>query len=411
MPSAHRFAAHLSASRFAVLLLLVFCFATLTPAQAPSKEEVAQLRQKAIALYREHKNLEALPMFRTLAAALPEDGLVLEGYASCLMSYASTLKDQKEKDRYVLLARRAFEDALKHGNNSSYVLIMLEITPADGKLPPFSEKENVDAAIREGEAAFAARDMEKAEAAYRKALSFDPQNYTATLFLGDTYFGRKDYANAVKWFSQAAAIDPTRETAFRYAGDALLLQGKTAEARDMYIEAILAQPYSRRPWAGILNWAKKMNLTLTHPRIESPNETRTEDGKTNIRIDSATLDKDDGSNAWIAYEIGRAAWKASIFKEKFPKEAEYRHSLAEEADALRAVLEVFRAGLKDGSIKKPHAALDALHRLEADGLLEAFILLAKPDEGIVKDYDAYCASNPDKLRRYILEWVIPKGSS
>lgn len=411
MPVPARFSLPLTPARMLVLLLLALLMASAIPAQAPSKEEVAGMRQKALALYREHKHLEALPLFRTLAAALPEDGLVLEGYASCLMSYASTLTDQKEKDRYVLLARRAFEDAFKHGNNSNYVQIMLEITPADGKLPPFSEKENVDAAIREGEAAFAARDMEKAEVAYRKALSFDPQNYTATLFLGDTYFARKDYTNAVKWFRQAAVIDPTRETAFRYGGDALLLQDKTDEARDMYIEAVLAQPYSRRPWAGILNWAKKVNVTLSHPRIESPNRRSEEGPQTTITVDTASLTKDDGTIAWLAYEGLRMNWKKSAFKGRYPGEAEYRHSLAEEAEAFRAVLAVFRAGLKDGSVKQPHPALQTLDRLEASGLLEAFILLAKPDEGIAKDYEAYRAANADKLRRYILDWVIPKGET
>jgi hypothetical protein len=39
------------------------------------------------------------------------------------------------------------------------------------------------------------------------------------------------------------------------------------------------------------------------------------------------------------------------------------------------------------------------------GLLEAYVLLAKPDAGIANDYAEYRKNNRDKLRRYMNEYV------
>jgi len=38
--------------------------------------------------------------------------------------------------------------------------------------------------------------------------------------------------------------------------------------------------------------------------------------------------------------------------------------------------------------------------------LEAYILLARPDQGIAQDFVAYRTANKDKLRRYVMEFVL-----
>jgi hypothetical protein len=40
------------------------------------------------------------------------------------------------------------------------------------------------------------------------------------------------------------------------------------------------------------------------------------------------------------------------------------------------------------------------------GLLEPYILLAIPDAGIAKDHVAYLEKNRDKLRQYVMEYVV-----
>ena len=49
--------------------------------------------------------------------------------------------------------------------------------------------------------------------------------------------------------------------------------------------------------------------------------------------------------------------------------------------------------------------LGRLVKLHDEGLVEAFVLLARPNQGIAQDYDAYRKANRDKLRRYMTEYV------
>ncbi|PYS37996.1 MAG: hypothetical protein DMF71_17540, partial [Acidobacteria bacterium] len=51
-------------------------------------------------------------------------------------------------------------------------------------------------------------------------------------------------------------------------------------------------------------------------------------------------------------------------------------------------------------------SLENLVKLSNAGLLEAYLLFVRPDNGIARDYESYRAANRDKLRRYWLEVVI-----
>ena len=57
-------------------------------------------------------------------------------------------------------------------------------------------------------------------------------------------------------------------------------------------------------------------------------------------------------------------------------------------------------------MKKLEQSLEMLVNLNQMGLLEAYVLFARPDQGIASDYPAYRAANRDKLRRYWMEVVI-----
>src|ERR671928_120167 len=59
--------------------------------------------------------------------------------------------------------------------------------------------------------------------------------------------------------------------------------------------------------------------------------------------------------------------------------------------------------------KKLSSSLAKLKKLDEAGLLEAYILLARPDEGIAQDHPAFLKQNRDKLRRYVIEYVIKGG--
>jgi len=45
-------------------------------------------------------------------------------------------------------------------------------------------------------------------------------------------------------------------------------------------------------------------------------------------------------------------------------------------------------------------------KLSDAGLLEAYILFARPDKGIARDYAPYRKANREKLKRYWMEIVI-----
>jgi predicted ATPase len=54
-------------------------------------------------------------------------------------------------------------------------------------------------------------------------------------------------------------------------------------------------------------------------------------------------------------------------------------------------------------------SLRKLKKLNDEGLLEAYILLARPDNGIASDQPAYLKEYRDKLRRYVVEYVMVGG--
>jgi CHAD domain-containing protein len=108
------------------------------------------------------------------------------------------------------------------------------------------------------------------------------------------------------------------------------------------------------------------------------------------------------------YSLTRAAWPAGRFAKEYPNEKDYRHSLREEAEALRMVAEAIAKDVKEGKIKTVEPQLANLVKLNDAGLLEAYVLFARADEGVSKDYEAYRKANRDKLRRYLSEYVAPE---
>jgi hypothetical protein len=136
-----------------------------------------------------------------------------------------------------------------------------------------------------------------------------PKLYTAALFAGDVCFRKKDVACASEWFGRAVTIDPARETAYRFWGDALMAAGKMLEARDKFIESVLAER-TQKPWAALQNWAKQNDCMLSAPKIERP---KIGEDARNIALNPADLDDKDGTgrSAWVTYSIVRAAQEIS----------------------------------------------------------------------------------------------------
>ena len=60
---------------------------------------------------------------------------------------------------------------------------------------------------------------------------------------------------------------------------------------------------------------------------------------------------------------------------------------------------------KAGEIKQLSKDLQLLVRIEEAGLLEAYVLFGRADEGVARDYNEYRKANRDKLRRYLVEYL------
>jgi len=422
------FTSKLIAKRRRLKLLLVTIAILSAAISVIAQPQNSEERQKAIDTYESQNLLAALPLLEKVSLAYPNDTAVLSRLGFALYANSVDEKDAAKRKQMRDRARAILQKSVALGDQGNLTQITLDaLARPDSTQLPFSKIQAAEAAIREGEAAFMRGDMDKAIAAYKRALDADPNLYDAALYAGDAEFKkahnstdaqfRKDHFDAAGvWFAKAIAINPDRETAYRYWGDALDAAGKTNEARDKFIDAIVASPYDRRPYVGLTQWGQRHNVQLGHPRIDIPsNVASNKPGQVTITVDDSMLkgNGDDGSAAWLMYGLVRASWankkdgsRSDEFVKAYPKEAVYRHSLAEEVAALHAVAVSLQEQMKDKRVTKPTASLENVKKLNDAGLLEAYILFVRPDDGVVRDYPVYRAANREKLRRYWSEIVM-----
>lgn len=425
---------HSLTAKRAFLNACLLAFAALILSQgapvAAQEPDYESERKRAFELINQSKILEALPLFEKLVARNPDDGEVNFMLGFCLVAKTREINDPATRKQERVRARRYLVRAKELGVTEPLLNQLIAVIPPDGSEAPatrFSNNAEADKAMKDGEAAFARGELDKAFTEYARALQLDPKLYEAALFAGDMKF--KQGANssneaesstlfdqAGEWFAKAIAIDPDRETAYRYWGNTLLMHGKDDQALPKYVEAIVADPYNQMVYTGLTKWGKKNQVSLTHPRIDIPaNVTSNKPGEINITVDDLALkgSDTDGSAAWMMYGIVRAGWMnkkegalSEEFAKAYPGEKVYRHSLAEELDALRAVVDSIRTQTKEKRVKTLTPSLDNLMKLNEAGLVEAYLLFVKADAGIARDYRAYRTANRDKLRRYWREMVI-----
>lgn len=411
--------------RCAVALLLAGLALSVMASRAlaqSSGESYEAERKRAFQIYEQGNFTAALPLFEKLAASNPTDVGVVERTGLLILAASAQLPDAEARQRERLRARTFLVRARELGAHDYLLESVLEDLPADGGTDAvYTKRKEIDDAVREGEASLAQGDYKRAVAAYERAFKLDPKNYRAALSTGQAYSFLNQMDKATEWFARAIAINPEPEQAYRYWGYMLMKQGKMAEARDKFVESFIHEPYSKPARTGLTQWAEKNGVTPAHPKIEIPNNVSSnKPGEVTITIDALSLGKrkdETGSSAWMMYGMSRALWmngKDNKLSEKFarqyPNEKVYRHSLAEEVDALSLVISVLKEQMKDGKkIKRLDPSLANLLKLSDAGLLEAYILMARADEGIAQDYAAYLKANPDKLRRYVVEYVLTGG--
>ena len=362
-------------------------------------------------LYKAGKRPEALPLYEDLAKANPNEQLYAERLADCLGAEATQLSDPAEVKAVRIRERDAAKRAVTLGDTAEFVRQMANLDPEQPLYASIISP--AKALLTEAEKAYTAGDFPTAMAKYTAAAEADPHLYEAPLYAGDTAYVQKDLNTAAPWFARAIGIDPNRETAYRYWGDAILKLGNDpAAAREKFIDAIVAEPYSKFAWQGLRQWADIEKATLLAPKIDRPAGPVVDakkPGNVTINIDPAATDdkQHPGASAWLMYSLIRAGYRGDAFKKNFPNEKEYRHSLKEEDAALVTVVE----SIKNQNVKTSELdeSLRNLVDLNDAGMLDCWILISASDEGIAKDYDAYRKQHRQLLHDYLERFVVHGG--
>jgi tetratricopeptide (TPR) repeat protein len=364
-------------------------------------------RQRAMALFAEGKRLDALPLLEQIEKKTTQDSEVLVALAASLVEHAATLNDQAAIAKERLRAKELLQKAFKLGNTSPLeenLRQLLGELPADGAIQ-FSADPAVQRAISAGEAAFAQREFDEALRQYAQALKLEPRNYDAALFTANTFDRQGNTDKAAEWYERAAALNPDLETAYRYYADMLAKHGDMLKARTMLIRAAVAEPYNKIVWREIRAWAviNHTAFNIVYLPIPLPRETTTP-GPAGQATSIVT--------AWQTYHSEKAHWShGDAFGKRFPQETTYRHSLAEESEALGAAAATLQKIKSQDSesarVVNADPIAPLLLRLYEAGLIDAYVLFSLGDDGIVKDYDTYRAQHRDKLEAYLDRFVMP----
>jgi len=388
---------------FRLFATLVFICAASFSINAQTDQELGEATIQALKLFEQQRFAEAIPHFEIVVSALPDQAQVRFLYGFCLVAKSKQTNDTNEAKQLSAKALEQFVKAkelgLKNSDNDALIALLSgKAVPAPE--PQYSLNKDAEKYMVEGENFFAQSKYDEAIKKFEKALVLDPKIYQAALSGGDSYTAKSDWENAEKWYQRGIAIDPNRETAYRYSGTPLMKQKKYDVARDRYIEAYITEPYNKMSSRGIGQWAEATGAKLGHPDIDVPEITFEKSGKA---VPKNPINIEDASTRpWLAYLAARETWKREKFTKSFPKETEYRHSLQEEVEALRAVVAAAT------SQKSQNKQIELLANMNTEGVLEAFVLLSNPDEGIVQDYAEFLKNNRPKLRQYVVSYIIRK---
>lgn len=367
-------------------------------------------RIKALELYAQNRMPEAVPLLVSVIERYPTDVVAHEKLGVALISKSDVDTDPEQAKADLIRAREELLKAQGLGDNSDLLHTLLEILPEHGERAAFSAKAGADSAMHRGEAAFGQGKFDDALREYAVAYELDPTLYLAALDMGDVYFRLRQIDKSGEWFTRAIEINPNGEAAYRYWGDALLQQGNLKEARSKYIEGIAAFPYSNHSWVGIRNWLAFTHLSFNQLNFPIPSSvTQNSTGGVNITLDPSTLAKDDGGSAWMMYGMERALWRQEKFAKEFPGEKTYRHSLKEEVESLSMAATSYAGQKKDGRVKHSAQELDLLSHLQADDLLDPYVLLVRPDKDIAQDFAAYQQAHRDKLIVFLDKYLVPQA--
>jgi len=400
---------------------------TPSPAGVHHEANFESERKQADELFLTQKPLDALALYEDLCRQDPTVAVFAERYGAGLLAKEATLSDPAEREKVHLKAIEEIKRAQALGDNSAYVGAILNantksyVSAVVTGIPlsvgyTYQGTPEAQAVFKNAEAAFGRSDWTAAVKLYVEASTLDPNWYSPAVCAGDTYFRMKDLSNAGIWFAKAIAIDPDRETAYRYWGDALFQAGDHTGAREKFVEAVVAEPYGNTPFSMLAQWAQHTGHQLVKPAITRP-EFTTPDRVLRIDPELAASTKD-GRSSWIIYQQYRVAHGARTLNQfivaggsdvnAVVTPSEYRHTIAEEHAALRAMLADIDAKLKSSTLTEANLdpSIRNVRNLEKADTLGAWIAINAADAGIRSDYPNYRVHHRQHLVDYVNTCLI-----
>lgn len=335
---------------------------------------------------------------------IEDNGKAMANHALHLSNLANAETDNgKARD----LRKRSVEfaqGAIARGSDHPLLPMLLAETRPDGSRVEklFSKNPRANRLLQEGEVKFSRGDMEGALACYTEALEADPTSAHAALFAGDVYFSKHEFADALPWFGRAIAINPLFETPYRYRADALMRLRRYDEAGADYIDAFISAPFTPLPTKALNSWIADRRLKLQPP------DSSFIVGGLQPDNDKFALGLHPDHINWIS--LAYVAARAKYTEDHGIAVKGYRQSLAEELDAIRAVItiagEIGQNDPTDEHYTTHKAALDRLKQIDQAGLLEAHILLDRLNQDLAQDYGPYLSEHRQRLRTYLREYWL-----
>src|SRR5437867_13049998 len=149
--------------RFVILvfcLLSVWCSAAV---YSQTNESVAEQKEKALALMKQTKYTEALPLLEKIVVAEPQNAAMHYYLASALLGQAANTKDDAARKALRVRARNAFIKSKELGIPEPNIDALIQGLPVDGAdAAAFSQNVRANALMVEGEALFSQGRLDEA---------------------------------------------------------------------------------------------------------------------------------------------------------------------------------------------------------------------------------------------------------
>lgn len=158
--------------------------------------------------------------------------------------------------------------------------------------------------LDEGEALYQAEDLPGAAEKYKAAIATDPEAVSGYYFYGDTLlFGAKDAAAALAQYEKGIALDPTMPSGHFFASTALVLLGRTDDAREQIIKALTYHPPYEMVWKIAPQSHDRWNIKpIVRHTFEPPA------GSVGVKGANGTDIYIGAGGEWLGYATCKAVW-------------------------------------------------------------------------------------------------------